>query len=522
MILSSNAHSANALFIFNENVLESKDSSPGGGNAAIRGEKMAVGVPTGWSSRTQGFQSLDADTTRAIDWGIWSVLRELYDNPQIQTVYYSCSAQCAKKVGFDIFTPGQAVIDYLSDRIQQLPHLIVWLEDARNSCPIRNLLDQERNALIRFVKPPTLSPPNLGGGINVAGIQCDPPPIQYPSEWKDASPDPAALSLRAGDTLFLSAEEEADFVSRKFKESLPDAEVIQVWSLQHRDAWERFWLERHKFGGEAWLWHSSSRIDPLLRLGSDYPFSADHIEKGGSYGNGFYFAQHALYSDQVVPCRVSELKPPGQGTPQVGDDILLGPKLNSRRQDDPHVVYNVQSVYQDGTCKLKSLRWNEDDKAVTIRERLGAEGCRKWYDADDKFIFLSRVCLGNPKDFGRRCDDELEDMKGYKLPEGYHSWTATEGHLYETHLPGRSKFPEYEIDAKAALDKGGIYGRQYVIGANGNSRIYPGYLVRYINRRSRPSNEPQTARKAGGKRKKPPSEHGDSDDNAGGDPVSEK
>jgi len=300
------------------------------------------------------------------------------------------------------------------------------------------------------------------------------PQLEYPPFW-DAEAPPAHPDLSP--KLFVASAPEVTFARERLQDSLGRNVVVKnVWRIQHQDAWERFHVERYKKGGEKWVWHSSSYTDPLVLVEDDKPFSSKYADNG-SYGRGLYFAEHAIYCDQIVPCRRSELKPYASGRPSVGDDIIGG-------KDDP-VVWNVTAVGAVGDanmCSLRRMRWRASDafKPREHDERLGSgsQGTTRWQPADVKFVFLARVALGKTKPFGNKC------KVGMREAPGFDSWSGTEADLQIDNLTERVKFEEYRVDCANLLANGSKYGMQYVVDSDGAAQTYPAYLVEYINKRT--------------------------------------
>lgn len=126
----------NALFIICENFLDmlSDDQAGGGGTACLRPYTMrgmgegkmyrAAGIPTGWSTETQGFPCLDKHYTKlAIDLAFERLVLILEKQTDIDTVIYSCDADDHTIIGTNIFkdTIGRDVVKYISKSLHSLP-----------------------------------------------------------------------------------------------------------------------------------------------------------------------------------------------------------------------------------------------------------------------------------------------------------------------------------------------------------------------------------------------------------------
>lgn len=128
-----------SLFIIGENFIDSlrEDADAGGGTACLRPKTLdysspealkrrprAVGIPTGWSTETQGFPFMDKlYIKRAIDLSVERVVCVLDTWPEIKRVVFSCDDQDSSLIGTGIFrnTLHADVIRYISDKIINLP-----------------------------------------------------------------------------------------------------------------------------------------------------------------------------------------------------------------------------------------------------------------------------------------------------------------------------------------------------------------------------------------------------------------
>lgn len=116
----------NVIFIFNSNFEDRHLRRPGGGSAAIRPYSFpnhmgcvfprSVGVHTGWSIQTGGFQYLDQDVKMAIRIGFERLNYLLHKNPAICTVIYP-AAKGSDSIGTGIFTVGKDVVDEINRRL---------------------------------------------------------------------------------------------------------------------------------------------------------------------------------------------------------------------------------------------------------------------------------------------------------------------------------------------------------------------------------------------------------------------
>jgi len=133
------------LFLFNDNFLHRNFRNPGGGSAKIRPYAFeapcrAIGISTGWSIQSGGFQSLDDTVTQAIWCCFEHINLVLTQNPNIKRVLFPCDHTNSKRIGFSIFSPSRLVADYINQKIREIPlrlsrnlaisrHAIVLAED---------------------------------------------------------------------------------------------------------------------------------------------------------------------------------------------------------------------------------------------------------------------------------------------------------------------------------------------------------------------------------------------------------
>lgn len=128
---------ARTIFIVMENFLDmlGDDQGAGGGTACLRpftyrgtgedeGKVRAVGIPSGWSTETQGFRQLDLHYSKmAIDLAVERLVLILQNIPTIDTIVYSCDTDDSSLVGTNIFKDsiGRDVVDYISRLLRSVP-----------------------------------------------------------------------------------------------------------------------------------------------------------------------------------------------------------------------------------------------------------------------------------------------------------------------------------------------------------------------------------------------------------------
>ena len=118
------------LFVYNDNVKDNLDpnSMDGAGSAAIRNVSWrfatpprSVGIPTGWSVASGGFDEMDIYSKRAIDFSIARIWKIIMDSDsKVTKVIYSCSREDKMKIGVSIFQPHSSILNYINDQLHNL------------------------------------------------------------------------------------------------------------------------------------------------------------------------------------------------------------------------------------------------------------------------------------------------------------------------------------------------------------------------------------------------------------------
>ena len=116
------------LFLINENFLHSIDDKAceGAGTAKLRPltfrfvqEPRAAGIPTGWSVSSGGFTDINPLMKKAIDIAI-DRIRYILVQFKYDTIMFSADSKDTKRIGMNIFTLPEVVINYISASIQRL------------------------------------------------------------------------------------------------------------------------------------------------------------------------------------------------------------------------------------------------------------------------------------------------------------------------------------------------------------------------------------------------------------------
>lgn len=124
------------LFFYNENVLDWldwEDSTSGAGSAKIRPRCWSyhqddpvrvLGIPTGFSSASRGFTTLDRDTRDAISFAIQRAIVLIRQNPAIKRIMYPADKDNTKLLGTKVFQVDDAVVQHISNAIWRIPELV--------------------------------------------------------------------------------------------------------------------------------------------------------------------------------------------------------------------------------------------------------------------------------------------------------------------------------------------------------------------------------------------------------------
>lgn len=118
-----------ALIIYMDNVQDSlsQEQKKGGGSAIIRPFNIkndmtmvprSVGVPTGWSVCTGGFQYLDISEKKIIDLAFERIKTILIQYSSLKRIIFPGNPEGG--IGSDIFTPSQKVKDYINFKLAEL------------------------------------------------------------------------------------------------------------------------------------------------------------------------------------------------------------------------------------------------------------------------------------------------------------------------------------------------------------------------------------------------------------------
>lgn len=126
-----------ALFLYSENVLDWldwEDSTAGAGSAKIRPYSWSyhqddpvrvLGIPTGFSTASRGFTTLDRDTREAISFAIQRAIILIRQNPAIKRIIFPADPDNHKLLGTSTFQVADKVVQHISTAIWRIPELVV-------------------------------------------------------------------------------------------------------------------------------------------------------------------------------------------------------------------------------------------------------------------------------------------------------------------------------------------------------------------------------------------------------------
>ena len=125
--------------------------------------------------------------------------------------------------------------------------------------------------------------------------------------------------------------------------------------------------------------------DPLVLIGSRFMFDTT-FSMGGTYGeNTIHFAEHAIYTDRLLPCHRSAISGRTRMLPAEGEDVQL--------EGDAITRYEVISVGTESDptqCRLRQLPWERNaqgsgqERWYSLGE--GAGGHVSWISCQQRFV----------------------------------------------------------------------------------------------------------------------------------------
>jgi hypothetical protein len=254
----------------------------------------------------------------------------------------------------------------------------------------------------------------LMGVPSAVTVPTDPPIVARPEPPPPPGPDMAGRQFVRSKVERSSAEDRATWeeVQSRVAESLPEYTVDRIERLQNIDLWRHYFLfkfnlEHSTHGGEVnerTLFHWTLPKNFDLITGNDGSGFETRLARQGEYGNGAYFAQHAIYP----------------------------------------LVYRTNN-YKDSR---KALDWSvPQDSGTTIR------------------LLWARVALGKVCDFGPRCASSRGDAAANLAgePRGLHSDWPMDGHPTrgDRRRPPPLVKPTWVGRPSARADSEGREGRTY-------------------------------------------------------------
>jgi hypothetical protein len=115
----------NAVYLFNDNFMDRTREAPGANSAAVRNWAFSdpvrsMGIPTGWSTESGGFDELNQHVKTAITCAFERLNHVLHDQPEFDTIYYPADAKDTDNFGFSLFKPCDEVKKYLKKHLQAI------------------------------------------------------------------------------------------------------------------------------------------------------------------------------------------------------------------------------------------------------------------------------------------------------------------------------------------------------------------------------------------------------------------
>ena len=116
----------NAIFLFGDNFMDRTSETPGANTAAIRPSAFSdpvrsMGIPTGWSTHSGGFEELNQSVKTAITCAFERLNHVVHEQKEFTTIYYSADPKDTASFGFSLFKPCDEVKKYLKRQLQAVP-----------------------------------------------------------------------------------------------------------------------------------------------------------------------------------------------------------------------------------------------------------------------------------------------------------------------------------------------------------------------------------------------------------------
>ena len=176
--------------------------------------------------------------------------------------------------------------------------------------------------------------------------------VEYPPEWEPCST--TAVTARLIELTHHSTERK--HVADKFKETMPDAEIVSIKRIQNRWLWEKYAQTKKRMHqknsgmvNEKELWHGSRTNAECIydsEEGFDMRFSSE-----GMWGRANYFATEASYSVKYAHCRDDGTK-----------ELLLAKVLTGDSFESPPnrtlCMPPEKSTASSSKVKLKQVRYD--------------------------------------------------------------------------------------------------------------------------------------------------------------------
>ena len=183
---------------------------------------------------------------------------------------------------------------------------------------------------------------------SVSAPQAD---TQYPPEWETQTSTSQLFELA-------KISHEYIRVTSRFRETMPDANIISVKRVQNKWLWGRYnqqkdWMHKKNDGAvnEKELWHGSRKSSAENIYSSEEGFDMRYSSEG-LWGQANYFAEKASYSDRYAFTSAG-------GTKELLlAKVLTGDSFESEQNQSLRMPPEKPKVHQSSSVQLKQLRYD--------------------------------------------------------------------------------------------------------------------------------------------------------------------
>ena len=174
---------------------------------------------------------------------------------------------------------------------------------------------------------------------------------QYPPEWETQTSTSQLFELA-------KISHEYIRVTSRFRETMPDANIISVKRVQNKWLWGRYnqqkdWMHKKNDGtvNEKELWHGSRKSSAENIYSSEEGFDMRYSSEG-LWGQANYFAEKASYSDRYAFTSAG-------GTKELLlAKVLTGDSFESEQNQSLRMPPEKPKVHQSSSVQLKQLRYD--------------------------------------------------------------------------------------------------------------------------------------------------------------------